>query len=70
MHQAQMSYPISSFTWLLIPSQIPDATKRNAIKDFLKWMMIDGQTYNEALSYAKLPKPVAAKETKAIALIQ
>jgi len=64
------AYPISSFTWLLIPAQIPDAAKRDAIKDFLKWMVADGQTYNEALSYAKLPKPVADKEKKAIAQIQ
>jgi phosphate transport system substrate-binding protein len=64
------SYPISSFTWLLIPSQIQDAAKKQAIKDFLKWMLADGQNYNEALSYAKLPKPVVVKEGKAIALIQ
>jgi phosphate transport system substrate-binding protein len=64
------SYPISSFTWLLIPSQIQDGAKKQAIKDFLKWMLNDGQNYNEALSYAKLPKPVVAKEEKAIALIQ
>ncbi|HXY78325.1 MAG TPA: phosphate ABC transporter substrate-binding protein PstS [Candidatus Acidoferrales bacterium] len=64
------AYPISSFTWLLIPAQIPDATKRDAIKDFLRWMVADGQNYNEALSYAKLPKTVADKEKKAIALIQ
>jgi phosphate transport system substrate-binding protein len=64
------SYPISSFTWLLIPSQIPDASKRDAIKAFLKWMITDGQSYNQALSYAQLPKPVVAKEMKAIALIQ
>lgn len=64
------SYPISSFTWLLIPAQIPDAGKKAAIKDFLKWMLKDGQTYNEALSYAVLPAPVIAKEEKAIALIQ
>lgn len=64
------AYPISSFTWLLIPAQISDAAKRDAIKDFLKWMVADGQNYNEALSYAKLPKPVADKEKKAIALIQ
>jgi len=64
------TYPISSFTWLLIPSQIPDATKKAAIKDFLKWMLADGQSYNEGLSYAKLPKPVVAKEMKAIALVQ
>jgi phosphate transport system substrate-binding protein len=64
------AYPISSFTWLLIPSKIPDATKRDAIKGFLKWMLEDGQNYNEGLSYARLPKPVIAKEEKAISLIQ
>ncbi|HTZ98690.1 MAG TPA: phosphate ABC transporter substrate-binding protein PstS, partial [Candidatus Aquilonibacter sp.] len=41
------AYPISSFTWLLIPEQIQDASKRDAIKAFLKWMMTDGQNYNE-----------------------
>lgn len=64
------AYPISSFTWLLIPSKIADANKREAIKGFLKWMMTDGQQYCEALSYAKLPKEVVAKEMKAIAQIQ
>jgi len=63
-------YPISSFTWLLIPAQISDATKRDAIKGFLKWMLTDGQGYNEGLAYARLPKPVVEKEMKAIALIQ
>jgi phosphate transport system substrate-binding protein len=63
-------YPVSSFTWLLIPAQISDAAKREAIKDFLKWMLKDGQGYAEGLSYAQLPKPVIAKETKAISLIQ
>jgi phosphate transport system substrate-binding protein len=63
------AYPISSFTWLLIPSQISDAAKRDAIKGFLKWMLEDGQGYNEALAYAKLPKTVIAKEEKAIGLI-
>ena len=64
------AYPISSFTWLLIPTQIPDAAKRTAIQDFLKWMLTSGQGYNEGLSYAKLPPSVIAKEQKAIALIQ
>src|SRR6202161_920370 len=52
------SYPISSFTWLLIPAQIHDATKRETIKAFLKWMLADGQGFNEGLSYAKLPQPI------------
>lgn len=64
------AYPVSSFTWLLIPAQISDATKREAIEDFLKWMLKDGQTFAEGLSYSQLPKAVVAKETKAISLIQ
>jgi phosphate transport system substrate-binding protein len=64
------AYPISSFTWLLIPSKFSDASKRDALKGFLKWMLTDGQNEVEALSYAKLPKEVVAKETKAIDLIQ
>ncbi len=64
------SYPVSSFTWLLIPSQIPDGSKRDAIKGFLTWMLNDGQNYTEALSYARLPKPVIAKELKAISLVK
>jgi phosphate transport system substrate-binding protein len=66
----ETAYPISSFTWLLIPEKIPDAAKKTAVTDFLKWMLADGQNYNEGLTYAKLPKPVLAKELKAIALIQ
>jgi phosphate transport system substrate-binding protein len=64
------SYPISTFTWLLIPEKFTDSAKRDAIKGFVKWMLADGQGYAEALSYAKLPKEVVAKELKAIDKIQ
>lgn len=64
------AYPISTFTWLLIPEKFTDSAKRDAIKAFLKWALADGQSYAEALSYAKLPKEVVAKEVKAINKIQ
>lgn len=64
------AYPISTFTWLLIPSKFSDATKRDAIKGFVSWMLADGQNYAEALSYARLPKEVVAKEKKALNAIQ
>src|SRR5437879_5492882 len=64
------AYPIASFTWLLIPARISDAAKRDALKNFLSWMLADGQNYAEALSYARLPKEVVAKEKKALAQIQ
>jgi phosphate transport system substrate-binding protein len=63
------AYPISSFTWLLIPVQIQDAAKRDAIKQFLNWMVTNGQGSVEALSYAQLPKAVQTKELKAISLV-
>jgi phosphate transport system substrate-binding protein len=64
------AYPISSFTWLLIPQKFSDASKRDALKGFLKWALGDGQNYAESLSYAKLPKEVVAQELKAIDKIQ
>jgi phosphate transport system substrate-binding protein len=64
------AYPISTFTWLLIPSHIPDAAKAKTIKAFLQWMLADGQKFAAGLSYASLPKEVIAKEIKQIAKIQ
>jgi phosphate transport system substrate-binding protein len=64
------AYPISSFTWLLIPSKFQDAGKRDAVKGFLKWMLTEGQNDTEKLSYAKLPKEVVTKELKAIDNVQ
>jgi phosphate transport system substrate-binding protein len=64
------AYPISTFTWLLIPSQISDARKGQAIKTFLNWMLTTGQQSVSALSYAPLPKEIAAKVAQQIAQIQ
>ncbi|MDP8980864.1 MAG: phosphate ABC transporter substrate-binding protein PstS [Acidobacteriota bacterium] len=64
------AYPISSFTWLLVPSKIANAEKKKEIKDFLAWMLGPGQKLAPGLEYAPLPKEVVAKESKQIALIQ
>ena len=64
------AYPISSFTWLLIPAKFSDTAKRDAMKHFLKWAITDGQKDAEELAYARLPKEVVAKELKAIDSIQ
>jgi len=60
------AYPISSFTWLLIPAQSKDAAKGKMLADFLNWMVSDGQKMTSALSYAPLPENVAAKVKEAI----
>jgi phosphate transport system substrate-binding protein len=60
------AYPISSFTWLLIPQQSKDAAKGKILADFLNWMVTDGQKMTAALSYAPLPEGVVQKEKEAI----
>ncbi len=60
------SYPISSFTWLLIPAQSKDPAKGKILADFLNWMVTDGQKMTAALSYAPLPESVSEKVKEAI----
>ena len=60
------AYPISSFTWLLIPAQSKDAAKGRILADFLNWMVTDGQKMTAGLSYAPLPESVVQKEKDAI----
>ena len=60
------AYPISSFTWLLIPEHAQDPKKGKIIADFLEWMVNDGQKMTAQLSYAPLPANVAEKVKAAI----
>jgi len=55
------AYPISSFTWLLIPAQSKDAAKGKILADLLSWIVNDGQKMTADLAYAPLPEVVAAK---------
>jgi phosphate transport system substrate-binding protein len=63
------AYPIASFTWLLIPANMPDANKAKAVQGFLGWMLTDGQKVAPTLDFAPLPKPVVEKEEKQLATL-
>jgi phosphate transport system substrate-binding protein len=60
------AYPISSFTWLLIPTKSQDPNKGKIITDLLNWCATDGQKLTAGLSYAPLPESVVAKVKEAI----
>ena len=64
------SYPISSFTWLLIPKQFADPAKGQAVKGFLTWMLDKGESEASSMGYAPLPAQVQAMERKTIATIK
>jgi phosphate transport system substrate-binding protein len=60
------AYPISSFTWLLIPAQSKDPATGKILAEFLNWMVTDGQKMTSGLSYAPLPDNVVAKVKEAV----
>jgi len=60
------SYPISSFTWLLIPEPSKDAAKGKVIHDFLEWMLDHGEAEAEGMTYAPLPPAVVKMVRKTI----
>ncbi len=66
------AYPISSFTWLLVPAHIEDRAKREAIVGFLRWVLSEGegQKWAAPLHYAPLPGDVASRVLKAVDRIQ
>jgi phosphate transport system substrate-binding protein len=59
------SYPISSFTWILVPEKM-ESTKQEAIKDFLRWMLNEGQTHAQQAGFARLPTAIVEPELKLI----
>jgi phosphate transport system substrate-binding protein len=64
------SYPISSFTWLLIPTHASDASKTKALVGFLNWMLDHGENEAASLSYAPLPKQVQDMVRKSVTTIK
>ncbi len=63
-------YPISSFTWLLIPTTPQDPAKAKVLKDFLGWMLDHGESQAASLYYAPLPASVEMKVRATIAQLR
>jgi phosphate transport system substrate-binding protein len=63
------AYPISSFTWLLVPADWKDKNKEKIVVDFLNWMLDQGQNMTADLNYAPLPDAVKQKERETIKTI-
>ena len=55
------AYPISGFTYLLVYKDQDDATKGQALADFLWWALHDGEAMAKDLVYSPLPPEVLTK---------
>ena len=55
------SYPISSYTYLLVYEKQKDQFKGKTLKEFLNWALTQGENFASELGYAPLPKVVIEK---------
>jgi phosphate transport system substrate-binding protein len=62
----ERSYPISSFTWILVSEKMESTAKHEAVKDFLRWALGEGQTFAESPGFARLPGSIVEQELTAI----
>jgi len=60
------AYPISTFTWLLVPVPGGNPEKRAAIADLIDWALTSGQKQCASLGYAPLPREIVAAELQAV----
>ena len=65
----QGAYPISSFTWIVVPAHIVDEARRGAMIAFLRWMLGPGQRQAAALGYLALPREIVNREEEVIGKI-
>jgi phosphate transport system substrate-binding protein len=64
------SYPIVTYTWILLYGQYPEPKKAKALRDFFKWGITEGQSYSEGLGYCSLPPHIRELGLKAVDEIQ
>ncbi len=61
------AYPITTFTWLLVPESISDPATKSAVAEFLDWILTSGQKECAALAYNPLPKEIVTRELEQLA---
>lgn len=66
---ARDAYPICGLTYLLVTKDGKDAKKREVVKNFIQYIITDGQVSADALSYAKLPASLVDQDRKLLSEI-
>jgi phosphate transport system substrate-binding protein len=62
----ERSYPVSSYGWMIVAEDSDSRAKQLAMKDFLRWMLDQGQTYLEQEGFAKPSRALVEQEQKTV----
>ena len=60
------SYPIVTYSWLLLYGRYPDRDKISALRKFVTWSLTEGQAYSRDLGYTPLPSEVTSLSLAAL----
>jgi phosphate transport system substrate-binding protein len=60
------SYPIVTFSWVLLRKKYKDPETAKAVRELFKWSLQDGQRYAPELGYVRVPGSVAEKAAVAL----
>jgi phosphate transport system substrate-binding protein len=66
----EYSYPIVTFTWVLLYRQYGDPTKTQAVKNFIGWCLTNGQDFSEAAGNVRLAPHVVRAAEKALEAVK
>jgi phosphate transport system substrate-binding protein len=60
------SYPIVTYSWVLLYKTYPDLQKAKALQDLFRWCLLEGQTEAAGLGYVPLPPNVTGKALRVL----
>jgi phosphate transport system substrate-binding protein len=62
----ESSYPIVTYSWLMVFQSYPDTQKAVAIKNFIQWGLTQGQEFSEALGYSRVPPKIVERAERVL----
>jgi len=68
--EGEDSYPIVTYTWLLLYKQYDDSQKLAELKRYVQWNLTVGQEFSESLGFIRLPPEVVTLAKNALANVR
>lgn len=66
VNDPQNGYPIAGLTWMMVYREYPDQATADAVKQWIEWVLTDGQQLNHSLNYTRIPSQVAQRALQVV----
>jgi phosphate transport system substrate-binding protein len=66
VNDPQNGYPIAGLTWMMVYREYPSQEEADAVKQWIEWVLTDGQQLNNSLNYTRIPPQVAQRALQTV----